>query len=190
MFKYANTILLLVHKSWTQYFIKWLKFVNKILSPWFRLGPDVSITQHRDEIVSTDHFTLVTSLTTLTLYRQLQKRAIQMSMCQMMMTNAMFNFPFIISIIPASPACGVYISLPMRYSRACVQYSDFSAQSSYVVAKATHTRLRCFQVEVIATKVHNIVDPYEIFISQMTMTHLLFTQMFPFLYHCPDVYRS
>jgi hypothetical protein len=69
MFKYANTILLLVHKSWTQYFIKWLKFVNKILSPWFRLGPDVSITQHRDEIVSTDHFTLVTSLTTLTLYR-------------------------------------------------------------------------------------------------------------------------
>jgi hypothetical protein len=60
----------------------------------------------------------------------------------MMMTNAMFNFPFIISIIPASPACGVYISLSMRYSRACVQYSDFSAQGSDAVAKANHARLR------------------------------------------------
>jgi hypothetical protein len=54
----------------------------------------------------------------------------------------MFNFPFIISIIPASPACGVYISLSMRYSRACVQYSDFSAQGSDAVAKANHARLR------------------------------------------------
>jgi hypothetical protein len=71
MFKYANKILLLVHKSWTKYFIKWLKFVSKILPPWIRLGPDVSITQHRDEIVSTHHFTLVTSLTTLTLNRLL-----------------------------------------------------------------------------------------------------------------------
>ena len=34
-------------------------------------------------------------------------------------------FPFICSNIPAAPACGVYISQMIRYSRACCSYQDF-----------------------------------------------------------------
>ena len=35
------------------------------------------------------------------------------------------NFPFIFGSIPAAPACGVYISQLIRYSRACDSYQDF-----------------------------------------------------------------
>ena len=35
------------------------------------------------------------------------------------------NFPFMCSNIPAAPAYGVYISQLIRYSRACVSYTDF-----------------------------------------------------------------
>jgi hypothetical protein len=35
------------------------------------------------------------------------------------------NFPFICSNIPAAPACEVYISQLIRYSRACGSYQDF-----------------------------------------------------------------
>ena len=35
------------------------------------------------------------------------------------------NLPFISSNIPAAPAYGVYIPQLVRYSRVCVQYSDF-----------------------------------------------------------------
>ena len=35
------------------------------------------------------------------------------------------NFPFICSNIPAAPACGVYISQIIWYSRACGSYQDF-----------------------------------------------------------------
>jgi hypothetical protein len=47
------------------------------------------------------------------------------------MTNVMtslfqvVNFPFISSNIPDVPACGVYISQVIPYSRVCVQYNDF-----------------------------------------------------------------
>ena len=34
------------------------------------------------------------------------------------------NFPFICNNIPAAPACGVYISQQIRYSRACGSYQD------------------------------------------------------------------
>ena len=117
-----------------------------------------------------------------------------MSMCQMMMTNAMFNFPFIISIIPASPACGVYISLFIRYYKACVQYSDFLDRAQlpsqtrliqgYVVSRLKSSLQKFYG------RRHNRVDRYEIFISQMTMNHLPFKQMFSFLYHCQNFYRS
>ena len=40
-------------------------------------------------------------------------------------TLPIVNFPFISSNTPASPAYGVYISHLIRYSRACVLYSDF-----------------------------------------------------------------
>ena len=37
---------------------------------------------------------------------------------------------------------------------------------------------------------HNLVDRYEISISQMTMDLLLFTHMFSFLFRCQDMYRT
>ena len=48
----------------------------------------------------------------------------------------------------------------------------FSVQISAADAKATQTRLRCSQIEVILTK--NIVDCYEISISHLAMDLLLF----------------
>jgi hypothetical protein len=39
---------------------------------------------------------------------------------------AIFNFPFLCSNIPLSPAYGVYISQLNRYARACFAYEDFS----------------------------------------------------------------
>ena len=35
------------------------------------------------------------------------------------------NFPFISSNIPSSPTCGVFISQPIRYARACSSYECF-----------------------------------------------------------------
>ena len=40
------------------------------------------------------------------------------------MTFPIANFKFISSNIPTAPAYGVYISKPLRYHRACVQYND------------------------------------------------------------------
>ena len=50
-------------------------------------------------------------------------------------TNVIFNFPFISSNIPASPAFGVYISQLIRYSRACDQYSDFLDRAHQLTQK-------------------------------------------------------
>ena len=35
------------------------------------------------------------------------------------------NFPFLSSIIPPSPSCGVYISQLIKYARCCSHYDDF-----------------------------------------------------------------
>jgi hypothetical protein len=57
----------------------------------------------------------------------------------------------------------------------------FSGHSSAAYAKATHTRLRCSRIEVIATKFygryHDLVDRCEISISQMIIDRLIFTKM-------------
>ena len=45
------------------------------------------------------------------------------------------NFPFICSNIPAAPAYEVYISLLIRYSRACGSYQDFSDRGLLLTRK-------------------------------------------------------
>ena len=52
-------------------------------------------------------------------------------------TFPIVNFPFISSNIPASPAYGVYISQLIRYSTACVQYSEFDCWCKSYSNKAT-----------------------------------------------------
>jgi hypothetical protein len=48
---------------------------------------------------------------------------------------AIVNFPFLCSNIPLSPACGVYISQLIRYSRACFAYEDFSKRGKLLTKK-------------------------------------------------------
>ena len=50
-------------------------------------------------------------------------------------TFPIVNFPFISSNIPALPAYGVYISQLLRYSWACVQYSDFLDRAQLLTQK-------------------------------------------------------
>ena len=68
-------------------------------------------------------------------------------------TFPIVNFPFIGSNITASSVYGVCISQLIRYFRADTQYSDILERSSAADAKSTQARLRCFYVEVIATKI-------------------------------------
>ena len=89
-----------------------------------------------------------------------------------------FTFPivnfFISSNILASPAYVVYISQHIRYSRVCAQYSEFMDRAqllTQMLLKQGYVAPRW--MEVITTKLygdlHNLVDRYEISISQMTM---------------------
>ena len=64
-------------------------------------------------------------LLTLTFTLKSKKEKIKNKTTTNAMTFPIVNFPFISSNIPASPAYGVYISQLIRYSTACVQYSDF-----------------------------------------------------------------
>ena len=93
-------------------------------------------------------------------------------------TFPIVNFPFISSHIPVSPAYGVYILQLIRYSRACAQHW-FSGQTSTAGAKTTQTS---YVVPVLKSSLqkyyglhHNLVDRYEISISQMAMNLLLIT---------------
>ena len=89
------------------------------------------------------------------------------------------QLPFISSNIPASPAYGVYISQLIRYSRACAQYSDFLGRFKLPAQKLLKQgyvapRLKS-SIQQLYGRHHNLVDRYEISISQMTMYLLLFT---------------
>ena len=89
------------------------------------------------------------------------------------------NFPFISGNIPASTAYGVYISQPIRYSRACALYSDFldkaqllplKLHTQYYVAPRLRSSLQKFH-----SRHHDLVDRYELSISQMIMDLLVYT---------------
>ena len=109
-------------------------------------------------------------------------------------TFAIVNYPFIRSDMPASPAYGVYISQLIRYSRACVQYNDFLDRAQLLTQKLL--KQGCIapglksSLQKFYGRHHNLVGRYEISISQMAMNILLYTQMFSFLYHCKDFYRT
>jgi hypothetical protein len=48
---------------------------------------------------------------------------------------AIVNIPFLCSSIPLSPAYSVYISLLIRYARACFAYEDFSKRGKPLTKK-------------------------------------------------------
>ena len=81
--------------------------------------------------------------------------------------------------IPASPTYGAYISQPTRYSRVCVQYIDFldrPQQLTQMLLKQGYfaPRLKS-SLQTFDGRHHNLVDRYEMFISQLTTDFLLFT---------------
>jgi hypothetical protein len=94
-------------------------------------------------------------------------------------TFPIVDFPFIISNITATLAYGVYISQFIRYSSVCAQYSDCLARAQLVTQRLLKQgyvapRLKLSQQKLYGRH-HNLVDRYEISISQMTMDLLLFT---------------
>ena len=77
-------------------------------------------------------------------------------------TFPIVKFPFISRNMPASPAYSVYISQCIRYSRGCVQYSDFPVQSSATDAKLLKQdylapRLKS-SLQNVYGRHHNLVD--------------------------------
>jgi hypothetical protein len=107
----------------------------------------------------------------------------------------MFKFLFVSSNIPVSPAYGVYISQLIRYySRACAKYSDFLDITQLLtqeLLKQDYVTLRLkSSLQNFYDRYHDLVDPYEISISQMTMNRFLFTYMFYFFYYVQYFYRT
>ena len=88
-------------------------------------------------------------------------------------TFPIVNFPFISSNIPAS------LVYSTRYSRNCVQYSDFQDRTQLLTQEKLKQgyvapRLKS-SLQKFYSSHHNLVDHYKISISQMTMDLLLFT---------------
>ena len=106
-------------------------------------------------------------------------------------TFPIVNLRYVSSNIPASPAYGVFISQLIHYSRVCTQYNAFLDRDQLLTQKLlNHDAPRLNSLQKLYGRHHNLVDRYEISISQMTMNLLLFTQMFSYLYHCQDSYRN
>ena len=82
------------------------------------------------------------------------------------------NFPFLCSNIPTSPAYGVYISQLIRYSRACVHYSDFLERSRALSLRLL--RQGYIQPKLLSSlrkfygRHHELVDRFQVSVSQMT----------------------
>ena len=73
---------------------------------------------------------------------------------------------------------GVYISQLIRYLRACAKYSDFLDRPQLLTQKLLKQgyvapRLKS-SLQTLYGRHHNLVDRYELSISQMTMDLLLF----------------
>jgi hypothetical protein len=88
------------------------------------------------------------------------------------------NFPFICSNIPAAPACGVYISQLIRYSRACGSYQDFLDIWLLLTRKLLNQGLLLVKLKSSLRKFygrhHDMLDHYGISVPQTTtdMSHL------------------
>jgi len=88
-----------------------------------------------------------------------------------------FNFPivnflFICSNITAAPAYGLYISQLIRYSIACGSYQDFIERGLLLKRKLLNQWFLLVKVKSSLRKLyrrhHDLVDRYEISVSQMT----------------------
>ena len=88
------------------------------------------------------------------------------------------NFPFICSNIPTLPGYGVYIFQLIRYSRSCVSYKDFLDRRLLLARKLLNQGFLLVKLKSSLLKFYgrhrNLVDCYEIYVSQMTtdMFHL------------------
>jgi hypothetical protein len=74
------------------------------------------------------------------------------------------NFPFICSNNPAAPACGVYISPLIRYSRACGSYQDFLDRGLLLTRKLLNQGFLFVKLKSSLRKFYgrhnNLVDRY------------------------------
>ena len=90
--------------------------------------------------------------------------------------NNTFNFPIV--NCPAAPACGVYISQLIRYSRACGYYQDFLDRGLLLTRKLLNQGFLLVKLKSSLRKFnslhHDLVDRYGISALQMTtdMFHL------------------
>jgi hypothetical protein len=88
------------------------------------------------------------------------------------------NFPFICSNIPAVPACRVYISQLIRYSRACGSYQDVLDIWLLLTRKLLNQGLLLVKLKSSLRKFygrhHDMLDHYGISVPQTTtdMFHL------------------
>ena len=82
------------------------------------------------------------------------------------------NFPFVCSKIPAAPAYGVYICQLIRYSRTCGSYQDFLDRRLLLTWKLVNQGFLLAKLKSLLRKFygrhHDLVDRYEISLSQMT----------------------
>ena len=75
---------------------------------------------------------------------------------------------------PPESAPGVYISQLICYSRACAQYIDLLDKAQLLTKRLLKHGYVAPRLKFYGRR-HNLVDRYEISISQMTMDLLLFT---------------
>ena len=75
------------------------------------------------------------------------------------------------SIDKAAPAYGVYISQLIRYSRACVTYSDFLDRALLLTRKLLNQGFLMVKLKSALRKFygrhHELVDRYEVAVSKM-----------------------
>ena len=77
------------------------------------------------------------------------------------------NFPFICSTIPAAPAYGVYISLLIRYYRACGFYQDFLDRGLLLTRKLLNQGFLLVKLKLPLQKFYGR-HHYGVSVSQMT----------------------
>ena len=89
------------------------------------------------------------------------------------------NFKFLISNIPVAPVYGVYISQLIHIARACPQYSEFLNRAQLLTKNLLKQGYSAPRLKSSLQKFyghhHDLVDRYEISISQMTIDLLHFT---------------
>ena len=73
--------------------------------------------------------------------------------------------------MPAAPAYGVHISKLIRYSRACISYHDFLDRGLLLTRKLLNQEFQMVKLKSSLRKfygrLHELVDRYEITVSQM-----------------------